>query len=392
VNSDSVALGQLIAPSRVRRAGTRLFPILSMTMHGGLIDQGSKFKKRVASADTSSYRVVERDQLVVGFPIDEGVLSIQDLYDEAIVSPAYDVWTIKEKRRIIPSYLERFLRSPYALQFYSAKLRGTTARRRTLPDDIFLGLSVPLPSCQEQRRIVAIIDAAEALRAKRRAVLMHINTLTHAMFVDIFGDPETNPKEWRMSHLRDVADVQGGLQVSAARKFLNREVPYLRVANVFRGYLDLREIKMLRATDAEIARTTLVANDLLIVEGHGNAQEIGRAALWDGSITPCVHQNHLIRARFDEKKLVPIVGREYLNSQGGRRHLIRAGKTTSGLNTISVSEVRAVPIPLFPLRLQREFACRVLTVEKLKGTHRASLAEMDALFASLQHRAFAGEL
>lgn len=161
---------------------------------------------------------------------------------------------------------------------------------------------------------------------------------------------------------------------------------------MFRGFLDLSVIKTLRATDAEIARTTLVRDDLLIVEGHGNPHEIGRGALWDGSISGCVHQNHIIRVRLDGEKLVPIYACEYLNSPGGRRHLLRAGKTTSGLNTISVSEVRAAPIALPPLCLQHDFARRVAAVEKLKTAHRASLAELDALFASLQHRAFRGEL
>ncbi|MEO5897507.1 MAG: restriction endonuclease subunit S, partial [Vicinamibacterales bacterium] len=68
-------------------------------------------------------------------------------------------------------------------------------------------------------------------------------------------------------------------------------MPYLRVANVYRGVLDLREIKTIRATEAEIARTTLLKDDFLVVEGHGNPSEVGRGALWDGSIPGCVHQN-----------------------------------------------------------------------------------------------------
>lgn len=195
-----------------------------------------------------------------------------------------------------------------------------------------------------------------------------------------------------MFRVGDVADVQGGIQVSSARKAYPREVPYLRVANVYRGFLDLREIKKLRATDAEIARTTLAKHDLLIVEGHGNADEIGRGALWDGSIDVCIHQNHIIRVRFESKRVVPLYACEYLNSPGGRRHLLRAGKTTTGLNTISVSEVRTAPIALPPLSLQRDFARRIAAVEKLKAAHRFSLAQLDALFASLQHRAFRGEL
>jgi type I restriction enzyme S subunit len=196
-----------------------------------------------------------------------------------------------------------------------------------------------LPPLPEQRRIAEILDKADALRAKRRAALAQLDTLTQSIFLDMFGDPATNSKGWSILRIGDVADVQGGLQVTTARKNLPRKAPYLRVANVYRGYLDLTEIKTIRATDAEIARTTLLTGDLLIVEGHGNPAEIGRGALWDGSIAGCLHQNHIIRARFAGASVVPLYACEYLNSPGGRRHLLRAGKTTSGLNTISVSEV-----------------------------------------------------
>lgn len=87
-----VKLGDVITPAKCERAGQRSFPLLSMTMHEGLVDQQEKFKKRVASEDVSSYKVIERGQLVVGFPIDEGVLDFQTRYDRAIVSPAYGVW------------------------------------------------------------------------------------------------------------------------------------------------------------------------------------------------------------------------------------------------------------------------------------------------------------
>ena len=208
----------------------------------------------------------------------------------------------------------------------------------------------------------------------------------------MFGDPKLNPKGWNLAKVGEMADVQGGLQVSSSRKKHPREVPYLRVANVYRGFLNLSEIKMICATDAEISRTLLNKNDLLIVEGHGNPNEIGRVALWDGSIANCIHQNHIIRARFDINKIVPLYACHYLNSPGGRQHLLKSGKTTSGLNTINVSEVRSSPISVPPLPLQVQFAQRVEAVEKLKATHRASLTELQALFASLQHRAFRGEL
>ena len=253
-------------------------------------------------------------------------------------------------------------------------------------------IPVIVPPLEEQHRIAAILDQAETLRTQRRAALALLDSLTQSLFLDMFGDPVANPKGWSMSTIGDLAEVQGGLQVTSARKNLPVEVPYLRVANVYRGVLDLSEIKTIRATPAEIQRTTLVKDDLLVVEGHGNPNEIGRAALWNGEIEQCVHQNHLIRARFDCTKVEPVFASEYVNSPGGRQHLLRAGKSTSGLNTISVSNVRETPIALPPLRLQQTFATRIASIEALKATHHRALAALDTLFASLQQRAFAGQL
>src|SRR5260370_32503727 len=102
-----IELGQIITPAKPRRAGEKDFPVLSMTMRDGLVDQADKFKKRIASADTSQYKVVGRNQLVVGFPIDEGVLAFQNLYDEAIVSPAYNIWNLQNDALIKSKYLEQ---------------------------------------------------------------------------------------------------------------------------------------------------------------------------------------------------------------------------------------------------------------------------------------------
>lgn len=292
--------------------------------------------------------------------------------------------------KVIPQYLAHFLRSPTFLAFATNVVAGAKMPRMVMSE--FWAYPVPLPSLQEQRRIAAILDQAEALRTQRRTALALQGSLTQSLFLDMFGDPVANSKRWSMSTIGDLAEVQGGLQVKSARKNLPIEVPYLRVANVYRGVLDLTEIKTIRATPAEIQRTTLMKNDLLVVEGHGNPNEIGRAALWNGHIEQCVHQNHLIRARFDHNKVKPAFASEYVNSPGGRQHLLRAGKSTSGLNTISVSNVREMPIALPPLPLQQTFATRIEAIEALKATHRRALAALDALFASLQQRAFAGEL
>lgn len=288
-------------------------------------------------------------------------------------------------------YLVHFLRQDSVRKQGESRMTGSAGQRR-VPEHFLAGLTIPLPPLPEQRRIAEILDKADALRAKRRAALAKLDTLTQSIFLDMFGDPATNPKGWNLTPLGEISEVQGGLQLSSSRKSLPREVPYLRVANVYRGFLDLGEIKTLCATESEIARTVLFKDDFLVVEGHGNPEEIGRGALWDGSISECVHQNHLIRVRFDNRRIMPLYASVYLNSTGGRRHLLRSGKTTSGLNTINVSQVRATPTAVPPVDFQRQFCRQVGIVEHLRTSHRAALVKLDSLLGSLLHRAFQGEL
>ena len=256
----------------------------------------------------------------------------------------------------------------------------------------FKKLEIPLPPLPEQKRIARILDAADALRAKRRAALAQLDTLLQSTFIDMFGDPVTNPMGWEVTTVSRIGSIQGGLQVTSKRRSLPIERPYLRVANVFRGFLEFDEIKTIRLTESELLRTSLDYEDILIVEGHGNKAEIGRCARWDGSIDQCVHQNHLIRLRCDRSKASPIYVENFINSPGGRRSLIGTSRTTSGLNTISVSKVRGSEIQLPSLDLQHRFAAIVESIERQKTSQRAHLAELDTLFASLQSRAFQGDL
>lgn len=269
-----------------------------------------------------------------------------------------------------------------------AKGRGATFLQVNKAD--IGSLLIPLPSLLEQRRIAAILDKADALRAKRRDTIAKLDHLLQFIFLDMFGDPTTNPKEWDVVQVTDVGDVQGGLQLSRARASLSIQAPYLRVANVYRGRLDLSEIKTFGVTPSELERTSLLKNDILIVEGHGNPREIGRCAVWDGSIECCSHQNHLIRLRIDKNKATAAFISHFLNSHSGRQGLIGASNTTSGLNTISVRKVRECRIFLPPFDLQQRFSRITERVEYQKCALQRHSDQLDAFFASLEHSAFNG--
>jgi len=247
----------------------------------------------------------------------------------------------------------------------------------------------PLPPIEEQRRIVDILNRAASIERLRAAASERLRAFIPALFIEMFGEPVENPTGWPVKPLGEVADVQGGLQVTKKRATHPLERPYLRVANVLRDQLVLDEIKTIRLTERELQRVQLYTGDLLIVEGHGNADEIGRVAVWDGRISECVHQNYLIRARVDQDVLLPVVANSYLNSSHGRQHLLKSGRTTSGLNTISTSDVKTCPITLPPLELQKQFADIVEATRATTRTADTAAETASALSRSLMSKLFA---
>jgi type I restriction enzyme S subunit len=254
-------------------------------------------------------------------------------------------------------------------------------------------LEIPLPPLAEQRRIAEVLDKAEALRAKRRAALAQLDSLTQSLFLDLFGDPVTNSKGWVDSKmLGDVADIVSG--ITKGRKVNGeavREVPYLAVVNVQDKSLNLNSLKMIEATEREVDRYKLIENDLLLTEG-GDPDKLGRGTLWNNDLPECIHQNHIFRVRLTSLDIDPLFLNWLVGSQRGKKYFLRSAKQTTGIASINMTQLRGFPLLIPPIDLQREFASRVAAVEKLKTAQRAALAELDALFASLQHRAFRGEL
>ena len=181
-----VKLGTLIKPAKLQKCGNDDYPVLSMTMHNGLVFQSDKFKKSVASQDKSTYKVVHRNQLVIGFPIDEGVLATQRITDAGIVSPAYGIWDV-DQTKIVPEFLEYALRCNRAIDYYKAKLRGSTARRRSLPTPTLLELDVPLPDIEQQRLALTTIHHAKNALDSRQAQLTKLDELIKARFVELFN-------------------------------------------------------------------------------------------------------------------------------------------------------------------------------------------------------------
>lgn len=274
------------------------------------------------------------------------------------LSGAYNVAIVKTvpSKKIDNKFLYYYLVGDYFQNFIQNA--GSRAAQAGFNKDELSELDLLLPPLATQKKIVTILGQADELRKKNQQLLAQYDVLLQSVFYDMFGVLLKKANTMSIKRLEEFADIKGGLQVSAeSRSDFPITVKYLRVANVYRNRLYLSEIKYLKVTDQELKRVTLAKDDILIVEGHGNKSEIGRAAMWDDSIKPIVHQNHLIRVRLNSISfLSPTFLCYFLNSEYGKNQLSDSSNTTSGLNTISTLKVKKVRIVLPPIDLQNKFA------------------------------------
>jgi len=203
------------------------------------------------------------------------------------------------------------------------------------------------------------------------------------------------PDDWCWASFDRVCEIQGGLQKQPGRAPRGHHFPYLRVANVHRGTLDLSEMKRFELTEAELSRHRLQTGDLLIVEGNGSRTEIGRCALWKGEIVECVHQNHIIRARL-MAGIIPKFADQFLNSPTGQNAIQTVASSTSGLYTLSVSKIAKLPIPIPPTQEQEAIVEAVedqlSVIHHLEQDLEVRLQGAQALRQSILRCAFSGQL
>jgi type I restriction enzyme S subunit len=166
------------------------------------------------------------------------------------------------------------------------------------------------------------------------------------------------PSGWIWLRVASVFEVAGGIQKTPNRAPRNNAFPYLGVANVYRGRLNLMNVKKFELEPGELERRRLEAGDLLIIEGNGSFSEIGRCAKWNGEIKNCVHQNHVIRCRPCDSRIADFV-LLFLNSPNGMDIMQRLAITSSGLYSLSVGKIRQIEIPLPPFAEQRRIVAKV---------------------------------
>lgn len=278
---------------------------------------------------------------------------------------------------------------------YFAKYAKQTTGIACINRTILGGFPLRIPPIEEQRRLAAqlrqqLSTVAEA-RAALQAQLKAAAALPGAYLREVFASKAS--EAWPSISIDQIAGVCGGIQKTPDRTPRNFHRPFLTVRNVQHGYLNLDNVEQFEITPKELERSRLEKGDLLIVEGNGSLDHIGRSAVFDQE-GEWVHQNHIIRVRFIPHLAFPKYVARFLASSAGREQLIEKAMTTTGLHTLSTSKVAKLSIPLPPLREQRAIAARLdetfARVATLRASLEARLAAVERLPAALLREVFGG--
>ena len=308
-----------------------------------------------------------------------------------------DFWAYEfDENKLLPKYLAHYITIPIFIEDANRTSSGTTQRIRA-EEISFLNIKIPLPPFNEQQRIVEHVEAIVARIAKAQTLRDEASEearYLHGSFAaKALNDVSSSPKY----SIGDICDVRGGIQKQPARLPNEHPTPYLTVAHVQRNHIDISSpTRFFEVSPDELSRWKLEIGDLLIIEGNGSADQIGRTALYRGELGVCVHQNHVIRARPNQQIIFPEYLNIYMNSPLGQDEVQNLSRTTSGLRTLSVGRIREIEIPIPPLEEQRRIVAYLdslqAKVDELRRLQSESERELSALMPSILDRAFKGEL
>ena len=339
-----------------------------------------------SDAPSRARQLVETDDVLVATvrPNLNGVALVNGAHHGMTASTAYCVLR-PDKDKLDSRFLFHWVKTGVFVQRMVDVAIG--ANYPAVSDAKVKASKIPLPPLAEQKRIAGILDAADALRAKRREALAQLDTLLQSTFLDMFGDPVTNPMGWEKPPLEDLCEKVIDCPHSTPR-WSGSGVICLRTSNLGKGEWNWADTRFVIEEDytERTRRSEILPNDIIL----SREGTVGVLALVDEGMRLCMGQR-LVQLRVNDSQLDPRFLLNLLLHDLAPERLSRliAGSTSKHLN---VKELRKLPVLLPPLDLQRRFAVIVASVEQQKAGQRAHLDELDTLFASLQSRAFRGEL
>ena len=373
--------------------GVPWLSISDMTQFGVVSHTKERITK-TAFEEVFRREIVPAGTLLMSFKLTIGrvaTLGIDACHNEAIIS-------IYPRNDIDQRYLGYFLAQVDYEELQDRQVKGNTLNR-----DKINRIQVLLPPQEEQSSIADILDMLRRSISLQDQLLSGAQALKRAAMRILFtrglrgeAQKETEigpvPEEWEVVPLEDCAVVQTG--AAKGRKFGSAEVvqvPYLRVANVQDGYLDLAEVKTISIRRSELDRYSLQRGDVLMTEG-GDFDKLGRGFIWEAQLKPCVHQNHVFAVRTDRSRLLPDFFTYEAQSDYGKAYFLKVAHKTTNLASINSTKLKAFPVLIPTLGEQREIVTILDAIDRKIDLHQRKRAVLEELFRALLHKLMIGEI
>lgn len=294
---------------------------------------------------------------------------------------------LRPKSELIdPDYLFRFL-SMDETQERIRHLGKKTTNISNLDRVRFLQLQIPLPPLETQKKIAAVLEKADQLRKDCLQMEQELNSLAQSVFIDMFGDPVTNPKGWKTTSLSAIASIQLGKMLSSKSKQNVNPKKYLRNANIQWREIGTADLLEMDFNEKEIKKFQLQRGDLLVCEGG----EIGRCAIWNEQVQDCYYQKALHRVRVNPQLVTPEYLQEYFF------WMARLGGLVNSTNEVTFKHLTAekmnkLKVPLAPIATQKDFSSIYTSIRRKLDINAEMMIETEASFNSVMQKAFKGEL
>ncbi|WP_248122535.1 restriction endonuclease subunit S [Micrococcus lacusdianchii] len=375
-------MGDLLFEISERPGGHEEIPVLTLTEKRGFVLQGERFSKRLATEDTSRYKLIQPGTFAFNpYLLWAGALAMNDLGFSGVASPLYPTFRVREG--LDESYVYRILSDPGMVARYDSVAFGSVPRRRRTSVKDFLSLHVPeLPSLDEQRRIAAILDRADARRSRRRAQVDYLEVLIRSRLAAVVAHAPTGPA------LGDVAGFVRGVTFKPA-DVSNEGVPVMRTKNVQKR-LDLSDVIRIPADLVRNEDKYLRPGDTLV--SSANSYNLVGKCCFVGELPERSAIGGFVAALRPGPDVDPMFLYHWFNSDRIQETVRSFGNQTTNISNLNIKRTLTLRLPDVPLSVQREFAAVVAKVDAQRERIERALALEDELFASLQYRAFRGEL
>jgi type I restriction enzyme S subunit len=378
------------------RLGARPEPeILTLTEGRGFISQQKRFNKRLATKDTSEYKVIRKYNIALNpYLLWAGAIAQNTEWVEAIISPVYPTFRIRDGFDY--RFVDWLLRSNPLLLVYDSISFGSVPRRRRAAVEDFLGIPVKVPQGRdEQRRIAAILDKVQAVLRKRQEALNLIDEFLRSVFLEMFGDPATNPRGWSLDRLRAAfAEHRRGVCCgpfgSALKKseYTSQGIPVWGIDNVAPNkFVEEGSLFISDEKHQQLAAYNVIDQDILI----SRAGTVGRMCVARPSVQRSIIGTNLIRLSLDSNILEPSFFTALYTFCADRMTGFRTSGDENAYSFMNTSTLAELVVPFPPIETQRKFTRLVEKTYFEEEKMRDQEYEIQSLFTALQHQSFRGE-